>query len=390
LYVTRQHTPTAVAFAALLALSIGCGAAPQPVVIPDGEMDLLREKHNEDPLNEPAMPMTGQTALKADTASSAAQLVAPTTVGQLPSAPADALWGDGRGFTQHEAVQDGRRVVSEQIIARLSSVSRSFAEDDDGKLSHGISVAVKTASDFEHAALIKTIGVSREDGEFVARVALKRADAIHAYEQDMRASRDALGRMGPALQRAIEANDSAILLKTDWSPARLMVKQRHRAQILTTLGKRSAVAWPAGLQALSKRAALARSQAVIVLKVDGDGSPALRRAVVGEIGRLLTARGCRFQQGAATSAGQGPVALAHLRLATSDSREAGVLFRAVGFELSITDATSGSPVFHFSGLPEIAHGGGTTPQLAEQGLIKRLRVKLDKKVAPAFAALSCR
>ncbi len=368
---------------------IGCGARPAPVVMPDGELELLREKQGEDPLDEPAMPMTPQVALKASGQKGSAAVV-PAALGSLPDVPAGHLWGDGRGFTQHEAVQDGRRVVSEQIIARLSSVSRTFAEDDDGKLSHGISVAVKTASDFEHAELIKTLGVTREDGEFVARMVLSRAAAIHAYELDMQAANEKMSRMGPALKRALKDADTSVLLKTDWSPEQLMAKQRYRARIMATLGKRNAVKWTPGLQALAKRAALARSRATIVLRVDGDGSPALRRAVVGEVGRLLTARGCRFQRKAVVPTSERPTATARLRLATSDSREAGVLFRAVGFELNITDTKSGSPVFHYSGLPEVAHGGGTSPELAEQGLIKRLREKLAVKVAPAFAALSCR
>jgi hypothetical protein len=41
----------------LAVFALGCGSAPKNTQMPDGEKELMRDKDNEDPLNEPAMPM---------------------------------------------------------------------------------------------------------------------------------------------------------------------------------------------------------------------------------------------------------------------------------------------------------------------------------------------
>lgn len=314
----------------------------------------------------------------------------------LPAPPGDSLWGDAYGATQHEAVRNARRVVSEQISARLESETRSFeAEYGDGRGESEASIRIKTTSEFDHAELIETVGVIRAEGGFTARAALDKRKAAAVYAEELANDRRTLETLAPTIDRAIAEADAAVLLQTRYSPAHIIAEMRRRAGILRILDRPVDVRPDAATLGLVKRAIAARADLVIRLSVQGGGSDALRKAVVGEVGRLLQARGCGFvawdpTMPAAGDAPAGPAVDAEIRVASRDHQEHGMLWRYVGFELQMRDARNGKPVFQFSGMPEIAHGGGPNWAMADQAVARRLGQILDRKAAPAFGDITCR
>lgn len=314
----------------------------------------------------------------------------------LPPPPGDSLWGDAYGATQHEAVRNAQRVVSEQISARLESETRSFeAEYGDGRGESEASIRIKTTSEFDHAELIETVGVIRSEGGFTARAALDKRKAAAVYAEELAADRRTLETLAPTIDRAIAENDAAVLLQTRFSPAHIIADMRRKAGILRILDRPVDVRPDAQTLALVKRAVAARADLVVRLSVDGGGSEALRRAVVGEIGRLLQARGCGFVEWDPTmppadAAVAGPAVDASIQVSSRDHQEHGMLWRYLGFQLRMVDARTGKPVFHYSGMPEIAHGGGPNWAMADQAVARRLGQILDRKAAPDFGQITCR
>jgi hypothetical protein len=281
--------------------------------------------------------------------------------------------------------------VSEQIVSKISSESETIDSMHNGRENTEASLKVKTSSQFRHAELIVTTGVIRDGRDFIARVVLDRDAAIKVYSAELADLKQQAERIEPALIKALESLDTSILLTAKWSPMTVLRKQREVASILGVLGVDATVGLSASQVAIAKRATTARSRAVIRLKVSGKADKLLRRAVVGELAKVLNERQCQF----AIHDGQAPkeatpTADAHLRIVTRDHEEFGALWRYIGFELYIVDSRTRSPVFHLSALPEFVHAGGPSWAMADQALIRRLGTKLAEKYGATFGALACR
>ncbi len=383
-----------------LGLVVGCGAAPDRLDRrsaddlraradrADREIDTGRaspppaRRPAEMPGPPPPPPREAQPAFEEETV--------------LPPPPGDSLWGDAFGATQHEAVRNARRVVSEQISARLESETRSFeAEYGDGRGESEASIRIKTTSTFDHAELIETVGVIRADGGFTARAALDKRKAAAVYAEELAADKRTLDTLAPTIDRAIAENDAAVLLQTRFSPAHVIAEMRRKAGILRVLDRPVDVRPDAATMQLVERAVGARADLLVRLSIDGGASDALRKAVVGEVGRLLQARGCGFVEWDPTmpqmgGGAPGPMVDATIKVASRDHQEHGMLWRYVGFELKMVDGRSGKPVFHYSGMPEIAHGGGPNWAMADQAVARRLGQILDRKAAGSFEGITCR
>ncbi|MEZ4436818.1 MAG: hypothetical protein R3F65_30830 [bacterium] len=368
---------------------LACGAPPQQT-LSAAERDALRNRAESAHGGAPrrlAPPPAEDPAPPPEVAASeeAAEMT-------LPPPPADSLWGDAFGSTQHEAVRNAQRVVSEQISSRLESETRSFeAEYGDGRNDSEASIKIKTTSDFDHAELIKTIGVVRIVNGFTARAALDKGEAARVYAEEIERDTRALEQLGPTLSQAIGSDDASVLLSTRFSPAHIVAERYRKARIMAVLGRPVDVTPAPETLALAKLMTAARAHTTIRLDVGGNASDALRRAVVGEIGRLLGAEGCRFVENAPPVLPErGPVVDATLMIRTRDHQEVGVLWRYLGFELEMIDARNGKPVFSYSAMPEIVHGGGPNWAMADQATARRLGQKLDEKAAGDFKAVTCR
>ena len=366
-------------------LSMGC--AGRPAVLSSADREALRERAADAHGNGGGAPRIRTRATpvpKARPATGAEELV-------LPRPPRNSLWADGRAASQAEAVRQARRQVSEQIVSRISSESRTMDSMDNGREDVQSSLKIRTTSQFKHAELIKTTGVIRDGTDFVARVVLNKAEAINVYSRELALLRSRVERGEPTLKRAIETLNTAVLLNTKWAPTALLKKQLKKAQILNLLGKRTEVKLNDRQQTLAKKAVSIRSQAIIRLKVTGQAPALLKRAVVGKLGAILAERNCRFamHDGQAPKAGV-PTADAHLRIVTRDHEEFGALWRYVGFELYIVDARSKSPLFHLTALPEFVHGGGPSWAMADQAVIRRMEQKLRVRYLTRFEELGCR
>ncbi len=311
---------------------------------------------------------------------------------KLPPPPPDALWGDGFGPSQHEAVLDARRAVAEQIASQVASVTESDAsEATGGKADYDVRTRVRAESAFDHAELIEILAAEPRPGGFVARAWLDRDRAAGVYRDELKADRERLRALGPIVERAIAELDASILLGRAQSPGFVLGEQRRKSMILNAIGRPAAAAdEDAAARELEARAAALRHRAVLRLTVEGDAPAELRDAVVGEVGRLFSARGCRLSDGAAALPEDAPAADVVVRLRTRDHEERDVRWRYVGLEVVATDARGGKPVLRWSGLPEIAHGGGRTWPQADQAVARRLREVLGAKAAPAFEAITCR
>ena len=314
---------------------------------------------------------------------------------RLPPPPPDAVWGDGHGPNAREAVLDARRAVSEQVVAEMTSEVRTHAAELDGELRVGASVRVRSASAFDHAELIETVGVVERDGGFVARAALPRATAAEVYAADLLEVGERLQAARPEVDRALETLDTSVLLVADRSPAHHLAERARIARILGVLGRPTDLGAPPAALALARRAESTRGRAVIRLSVvdhahGGGDAERIRAAVVGEVARLLEAKGCRVSDAAYALVDGVPVADARLSIQSRAHEEQGLKWRYVGVSLDIVDARSGRPVLHYAGLPDLAHGGGPTWPQADQAVARRLGERLPKKAASAFARLTCR
>lgn len=401
-----RHLSTLIVVAALTALT-GCGAGPTRLAGDDA--DALRRRaegaHTDLDHRGKGPPSARRPAEMPGPPPAARERPAdppPEEETTLPPPPGGSLWGDAYGATQHEAVRNARRVVSEQISARLEAESRSFeAEYGDGRNESEASIRIKTTTAFDHAELIEVIGVIRADNGFTARAALDKAKTARVYAEELAADARTLDTLAPTIDRAIAERDASVLLLTRFSPAHLIAEQRRKAGIMAVLDHPVDVRPSPQVLDLARRTIAARADTLIRLDVDGAGSEALSAAVVGEVGRLLGARGCRFVEweplpyappleGPDPSLPPGPVVDAKLRIVSRDHQEVGMLWRYVGFELDLVDARSGKPVFKYSAMPEIAHGGGPNWAMADQAVARRLGQILDQKAAPAFGELTCR
>ncbi|MCA9540553.1 MAG: hypothetical protein KC620_16750 [Myxococcales bacterium] len=374
---------------ALFSLLIACGAAPDTLSAAD--RDRLRDRADSAEANmdgrAPPPPRRPPPVEQLERRPEAPAEEEPTT---LPPAPAHSIWGDGHGITQHDAVNNARRVVAEQISARVEAESRSFEAEYNGESDSAASIKVRTTSTFDHAELIEILGAIRQGDEFVARASLDRAAAARVYLDELKQDREQLRRIGPTVEKAIAAHDAAVLLDVGFSPAHLIAEMQRKAAVLAVIDPNASVDAPPDMRALARRAADARAGTVIHLQVEGDVSERIRRATVGEVGRLLQGRGCRFVEGGGPPPEDAPGVVGVLHIATRDHEEAGILWRYLGFELSLTDARSGAPVFRYSAMPEIAHGGGPGWAQADQAAAKRLTQIIDQKSAADFAHLTCR
>lgn len=378
---------SALAAAALLA----CG--PVPDTLTRSQADALRDRADAAHQGAPRRPAPVRAAAPEPPPPPAPPVTEAEAEMELPPPPGGSLWGDAFGATQHEAVQNARRMVSEQIASRIESETRSFeAEYGDGRSDSEASIKIKTTSAFDHAELIETVGVIRIENGFTARAALDKAKAADVYAEEIGEDTRTLERLGPTLAKAIGENDASVLLSTRFSPAHIVAERYRKARIMAVLDRPVDVTPAPETLALAQLTTAARAGTVIRLDVGGQASEALRRAVVGEIARLLGDRGCRFVEGryGEPLPETGPVVDATLRLASRDHEEVGMLWRYLGFELEMVDARNGKPVFSYSAMPEIVHGGGPNWAMADQATTRRLGQKLDEKAAPAFAALTCR
>ncbi|MCA9542907.1 MAG: hypothetical protein KC613_00910 [Myxococcales bacterium] len=311
----------------------------------------------------------------------------PTT---LPEAPPGHLVGDGFGPGQREAVLDARKAVAEQIVASVKAQTDTRSSEENGKGDQATSVKVQTSTAFDHLELIKTLGVVRRGGaDFVARAALDRAAAIDVYSREIDQGRRDLEALVPVVQQGIAEHDTSVLLRTDRSPSHLLAEQRRRARIIEALGGSPPALAPAGLEALRKPATAARARAVVRVKVEG-ATPGLQRAVLAQVSKHLSERGCRVvEQGHGLTKGGVPVADATLTVASRTHRERDLDWVYVGFELAMKDARNGQGVFRHAALPSLAHGGGVNPAAAEAAAVRAFKLKLKATADDAFRGLTC-
>jgi hypothetical protein len=286
-------------------------------------------------------------------------------------------------------VLDARRVISEQIIARMTSDVSTQAEERNGQLDKASRLKVRTQSAFDHVELIKSLGVIRRGPhDFMARAILPKRTTARVYADEMHATYQRLERLGPVVRRAITEEDTSVLLRADRAPAYLLGEQRRRAAIIRLLGERPPAMAPKTTPGVAKRASAARSKAIIRLKTEGKVDPTVARGVLAEVEKLMAAQGCRMVTGPAAT--DGPVADATLRIHTRPHHESDLEWTYIGLELSIVDARNGKSVFSWAGMPQIAHGGGPDRARADVAAVRRLRERLPAKAGQAFKGLYCR
>ncbi|MEE2785897.1 MAG: hypothetical protein VX589_01060 [Myxococcota bacterium] len=326
---------------------------------------------------------TGETRpSRAKAQRDSAPAIAPEVVSKtLPSVPANALWGDGVGATLHEAVIDGRRVVSEQIVAQLSSESRSFESSSNRGEEFESSLRITSVSEFQHAELIKTVGAIRTKTGFVARVVLSRSEAIEAYQTDVRELTKRLSRLAPILKRGIETFDTAILLNARYSPRLIYTELLRAARILRFLGDEYQPRMPTSIAELENRAGVLRSAAVIRVRLEGNGSARLKNAIAGEISQALAAQGCTLNlESIDTPSSHRATAILNVQVASRNHRELGVYWRYVGLQLAVRDSASGQTFATLSAMPEFVHGGGPSWPMADQAVVRRIGAELKPRI----------
>ena len=311
--------------------------------------------------------------------------------GHLPRPSVDVIWGDGRGATQEDAILAGRRTVSQQLLAQVSSELKSYESSSSVGNEYVTSLYVRSRTRFDDAELIKTLGVVEHQDGYTARVGLNKRDAAEVYLKKYIALQEKMSRLAPALLRGAEAKNAAVLLNSEFSLASMMMQQRLHRRILRILGHTVEPSLPQRVAKAEKAASSVRRRSFIQLDVQGDGSKRLKRSVAGEIGRLLARRGCAFRIGAEnTHSPFGAQAVAVLNIHLRNHVELGVFWRYLGFEIEFRDARSGRPFVHVNGMPELVHGGGPSWAMADQAVIRTLRTTLDESMRDAFDGVTCR
>ena len=326
-------------------------------------------------------------------APSGARAVAAEDVGKdLPAPPRGSLWGDGFGDTQHQAVLNAKRAVSEQIVSKVQGSIEAREKESTGRGPEvDVSQKVTSETSFDHAELIKIAGFARGDNGWSARAVLDKSEAADVYEKEIEADRERLAALEPVVTKAIEVDDASILLSAGHSPGHLIAEQRRKGQVLAVLGRAGNIAPPSSAIALEKKASIARKGAVLRLEVEGKASPELRRAVVDSVSRALKARGCRLVEVKhETAPDAGLAANVTLRVAVRNHSEDDLRWRYLGLEVVALDARSGKPIFRYSAMPELVHGGGTTWAQADAAVARRLDEKLPKKAGKRFDQITCR
>ncbi len=387
---------TVLALALGAAPLVGCGGPPERGrTLSRAEADAVRQRARQATDGDVEMGGAGPVAVApapADPTDDGGEPLpeAPPEATTLPEAPPGHLAGDGFGPGQREAVLDARKAVSEQIVASMKAETDTRSAEYNGEGDQSTSVKVRTTTAFDHVELIKTIGVVRRGpADFVARAALDRDAAIAVYAAEIARGRKELATLIPSVTRAIETGDTSVLLRSDRSPSWVLAEQQRRARIINALGGSAPALAPPGVEAIRGPARAARSRASIRLQVKG-ATPGLRRGVLGQVSKLLAARGCTVVEGPAGLAAGGPTAQAVLTVSHRAHRERELDWVYVGYELDIRDAGNGRGVFHHASLPTAAHGGGINPQAAEDSALRALSKKLPAKDGPAYRALTCR
>ena len=308
----------------------------------------------------------------------------------LPAVGSDKIWADGFGPSPRDAELDARRAVSEQIVSKVRSRSTATEAEQNGAGDRFSEVRIATESAFERAELIHTIKVVPRGSGFVARAALHKAQAARAYLEIFEKGQAAIARVVPVLAEAMATLDTSVLLSAEHSPRVLSARLDAIARVLAAVDHPVGKARRAGEQAISSQAAQMRQRAIIRLQIKGNASPAIQRGVTGEIEAALRTRGCRFTYAPHTAPSPGqPTANATLTLAVREHHEGGLHWRYLGLDLAIDDARTGRSVLRLTGMPRIAHGGGTNPGQAEQAVIKRLADLLPEKAGSTLAGLTC-
>ena len=100
----------------------------------------------------------------------------------LPIVSKGAIWADGRGRTREDAILDGRRIVSQQLVSKLSVKSSPTDHIIHGN-EHGTHVRIRSLTHFKDAELIRTLGVVEQKSGYVARVALQKTEAARVYQK---------------------------------------------------------------------------------------------------------------------------------------------------------------------------------------------------------------
>ncbi len=317
--------------------------------------------------------------------------VSPSPVGdRLPEVPRGSLWGDGHGPTAREAVIDGRRAVSEQLVAKMSSATESRIAESNGVADRDAHQRVRIESAFDHVELLVTLGVVERDGGFVARVALDRRRAVEVYTDELRAAEEKVRATQPAVGKALTTLDTSVLLVADRAPGHHLHERSRVARVLALLGEPKAFEAPRVALELERDASALRRRAVLRLDTAGRVEPAVLDASVGAVVRQLEARGCQVVGPEHALAPGVPTADAVLRLQTRDHVEAGIKWRYLGLALEITDSRSERPVFRYVALPDFVHAGGPSWAQADKALARRLEERMAKKAAPALKRLTCR
>jgi hypothetical protein len=299
----------------------------------------------------------------------------------LPPAPPDAVVGDGVGRTQREAELDARRVVIEQLTARLTTRTEAVEREHNGLGDRKSSVEVTSEASFDHAELIETIGIVETDGGFRVRAALSRARAVPVYQQ--RVTQLDAARL--AAQQAVEAArsslDTAVLLKDAQAPGHLLARREAAARLLAALG--APVAPP---PAADDPLPALRRRAVVRLEVTGGGE--LRPGVQDALARALAARGCTTTPRDAALEPDRPTADAHLTFQVVRRQERDLSWIDLELSLALVDARTGHRLATL-GSPHYVHAGSLTQARAEDAALEQLAERLQHDLGQAPSDISC-
>jgi hypothetical protein len=294
------------------------------------------------------------------------------------------------GASVGEASRRAKAEVAAQIRSRVRSRLQADSAVDRTELRQTVRERISQEAEFEHGELIHVVETGGEGGEWWAEAVLDADGARRVYRAELQDALDRLASIGDVVEEALKAGDTSVLLATRHAPSHLMAEAREKAEVLAIVGETAAISKSAPERArrIERKAAAARAESTLRVSVRGKAPAPLRKAAVGEVTRLLQARGCRVADGAVKSSG--PVAKVGIELHVRDHTERGAKWRYVGLEVEARDAKSGRPIFSYSGMPQVAHGGGMSWDQADEAAARALTEKLPQKAGAAFRAITCR
>lgn len=299
----------------------------------------------------------------------------PPATPALPPAPPDAVVGDGVGRTQREAELDARRVVIEQLTARLTTRTEAVEREHNGLGDRKSSVEVTSEASFDHAELIETIGIVETDGGFRVRAALSRARAVPVYQQRVTQLDAARLAARQAVEAARSSLDTAVLLKDAQAPGHLLARREAAARLLAALG--APVAPPA---AADDPLPALRRAAVLRLQVEAPQlTLELRNAVIAAVQGAATSLGCSLTVApGGPPVADRPTADFRLRLGQRRWAERGLQWVDLAVDLQATDARTRHAVLAVAGGPHFAHAGGATDAQADQAVVRQVAQRMEE------------